>query len=116
MCTDAHTHVRTHTHTHSHAQYQPQQQHTCRHIYYVHEQAHTHTHTKAYRLRCVLSVHSGYYPKGGGEVVTTSYPCKVLSATEITDRGNVTRIFGRAFVAGVLPMKVGNAAHHICSL
>ncbi|KAK7101137.1 RNA 3'-terminal phosphate cyclase-like [Littorina saxatilis] len=51
----------------------------------------------------------GYYPKGGGEVVTTSFPCKVLKATEITDRGSVTRIFGRAFVAGVLPIKVAHA-------
>lgn len=50
----------------------------------------------------------GYYPKGGGEVVTTSYPCKSLQAVEITDKGKVTNIYGRAFVAGVLPIKVAH--------
>ncbi|KAL8558569.1 hypothetical protein ACOMHN_032502 [Nucella lapillus] len=48
----------------------------------------------------------GYYPKGGGEVVTTSEPAKVLSAIDLTDRGEVTHITGFAFVAGVLPIKV----------
>ncbi|PVD23961.1 hypothetical protein C0Q70_17237 [Pomacea canaliculata] len=50
----------------------------------------------------------GYYPKGGGEVVTTSHPVKVLTAIDLTNRGSVTRIFGRAFVAGVLPIKVAH--------
>ncbi|KAK7502271.1 hypothetical protein BaRGS_00006635 [Batillaria attramentaria] len=50
----------------------------------------------------------GYYPKGGGEVVTTSHPVKSLTAVELIDRGNVTNIFGRAFVAGVLPIKVAH--------
>lgn len=50
----------------------------------------------------------GYYPKGGGEVVTTSYPAKSLTPVDLMDRGNITRIFGRAFVAGVLPIKVAH--------
>lgn len=48
----------------------------------------------------------GYYPKGGGEVMTISKPTKVLAAIDITGRGEVSRIWGFAFVAGVLPIKV----------
>ncbi|KAK0144125.1 RNA 3'-terminal phosphate cyclase [Merluccius polli] len=48
----------------------------------------------------------GYYPKGGGEVVVTVNPIKQLSPITMTDRGTITKIYGRAFVAGVLPYKL----------
>ncbi|XP_032426939.1 RNA 3'-terminal phosphate cyclase-like [Xiphophorus hellerii] len=48
----------------------------------------------------------GYYPKGGGEVVVTAQPLKELQPVSMTDRGNITKIHGRAFVAGVLPFKL----------
>ncbi|KAI5101154.1 RNA 3'-terminal phosphate cyclase, partial [Silurus meridionalis] len=48
----------------------------------------------------------GYYPKGGGEVVVKVNPVKELSPINMTDRGTITKIYGRAFVAGVLPFKL----------
>ncbi|CAL8343384.1 unnamed protein product [Gadus morhua 'NCC'] len=48
----------------------------------------------------------GYYPKGGGEVVVTVNPIKQLSPVTMTERGTITKIYGRAFVAGVLPYKL----------
>lgn len=33
-------------------------------------------------------------------------PVKQLDPINLTDRGSVTKIYGRAFVAGVLPLKV----------
>uniref|UniRef100_A0A665U4Y9 RNA 3'-terminal phosphate cyclase n=1 Tax=Echeneis naucrates TaxID=173247 RepID=A0A665U4Y9_ECHNA len=48
----------------------------------------------------------GYYPKGGGEVMVTVNPVKELQAVTMTERGNITKIHGRAFVAGVLPFKL----------
>ncbi|XP_036377742.1 RNA 3'-terminal phosphate cyclase [Megalops cyprinoides] len=48
----------------------------------------------------------GYYPKGGGEVVVKANPVKELSPISMTERGNITKIYGRAFVAGVLPFKL----------
>uniref|UniRef100_A0A673ND89 RNA 3'-terminal phosphate cyclase n=1 Tax=Sinocyclocheilus rhinocerous TaxID=307959 RepID=A0A673ND89_9TELE len=48
----------------------------------------------------------GYYPKGGGEVVLKVNPVKELSPINMTERGNITKIYGRAFVAGVLPFKI----------
>uniref|UniRef100_A0A673IWD3 RNA 3'-terminal phosphate cyclase n=1 Tax=Sinocyclocheilus rhinocerous TaxID=307959 RepID=A0A673IWD3_9TELE len=48
----------------------------------------------------------GYYPKGGGEVVLKVNPVKELSPINLTERGNITKIYGRAFVAGVLPFKL----------
>lgn len=48
----------------------------------------------------------GYYPKGGGEVVVTVNPVKELQPVLMTERGTITKIYGRAFVAGVLPFKV----------
>lgn len=50
--------------------------------------------------------HRGYYPKGGGEVVVKVNPVKELRPINMTERGNITKIYGRAFVAGVLPFKV----------
>ncbi|KAG8003318.1 RNA 3'-terminal phosphate cyclase [Nibea albiflora] len=48
----------------------------------------------------------GYYPKGGGEVVVTVNPVKELQPVIMMERGNITKIYGRAFVAGVLPFKL----------
>lgn len=48
----------------------------------------------------------GYYPKGGGEVVVRVSPVKQLAPVTLTERGSVTKISGRAFVAGALPLKV----------
>lgn len=52
----------------------------------------------------------GYYPQGGGEVVVQMSPVKELSPINLTERGTVTKIYGRAFVAGALPIKV-SACH-----
>ena len=51
-------------------------------------------------------VSRGYYPKGGGEVFVKVYPAKELTAVTMKDPGKVKRIYGRAFVAGVLPIRV----------
>ncbi|KAK7889159.1 hypothetical protein WMY93_024719 [Mugilogobius chulae] len=48
----------------------------------------------------------GFYPKGGGEVQVTVNPVKELLPVVLTDRGTITKIYGRAFVAGVLPFKL----------
>ncbi|XP_006000085.1 RNA 3'-terminal phosphate cyclase [Latimeria chalumnae] len=48
----------------------------------------------------------GYYPKGGGEVVVRMSSVKYLTPIDLTKRGTVTKIYGRAFVAGVVPYKV----------
>lgn len=48
----------------------------------------------------------GYYPKGGGEVIVRMSPVKQLSPISLIDRGTVTKIYGRAFVAGTLPIKL----------
>lgn len=53
----------------------------------------------------------GYYPKGGGEVVATVNPVKELQPVTMTERGTITKIYGRAFVAGVLPFKVNFLLH-----
>lgn len=54
----------------------------------------------------IVLVARGYYPKGGGEVVVTVNPVKELQPVLMTERGTITKIYGRAFVAGVLPFKV----------
>lgn len=48
----------------------------------------------------------GFYPKGGGELLVTVNPVKELQPVTMTDRGNIIKIHGRAFVAGVLPFRV----------
>uniref|UniRef100_A0A8C7C0I9 RNA 3'-terminal phosphate cyclase n=1 Tax=Neovison vison TaxID=452646 RepID=A0A8C7C0I9_NEOVI len=58
-----------------------------------------------FRFRCNYKI-LGYYPKGGGEVIVRMSPVKQLNPINLTDRGSVTKIYGRAFVAGVLPFKV----------
>jgi len=49
---------------------------------------------------------SGFYPRGGGEVVVEANPISSLRSVELLDRGNVVQITGRAFVAGTLPVRV----------
>uniref|UniRef100_A0A2K6A7R5 RNA 3'-terminal phosphate cyclase n=1 Tax=Mandrillus leucophaeus TaxID=9568 RepID=A0A2K6A7R5_MANLE len=58
-----------------------------------------------FRFNCDIKTR-GYYPKGGGEVIVRMSPVKQLNPINLTDRGCVTKIYGRAFVAGVLPFKV----------
>ncbi|KAM7318015.1 RNA 3'-terminal phosphate cyclase isoform X1 [Alexandromys fortis] len=58
-----------------------------------------------FKFNCDVKMR-GYYPKGGGEVVVRMSPVKQLDPINLTDRGSVTKIYGRAFVAGVLPLKV----------
>ena len=49
---------------------------------------------------------SGFYPRGGGEVVLDTKPISCLRSIELLDRGNIVQVTGRAFVAGTLPVKV----------
>ncbi|XP_038601738.1 RNA 3'-terminal phosphate cyclase [Tachyglossus aculeatus] len=58
-----------------------------------------------FKFTCDIKMR-GYYPKGGGEVIIRMSPVKQLNAINITDRGTVTKIYGRTFVAGVLPLKI----------
>ncbi|XP_071811302.1 RNA 3'-terminal phosphate cyclase-like isoform X2 [Apostichopus japonicus] len=48
----------------------------------------------------------GYYPKGGGQVVINTQPLKQLQPITMTEPGQVTKITGMAFVAGVLPFHI----------
>ncbi|KIO25149.1 hypothetical protein M407DRAFT_76021 [Tulasnella calospora MUT 4182] len=50
----------------------------------------------------------GYYPKGQGEIYIENIPAltKPLPSITVTDRGNVTLIRGRAYVAGTLPSRL----------
>lgn len=48
----------------------------------------------------------GYYPKGGGELHVIIKPLKQLKAIELADFGCLSKITGRAFVAGFLPIKI----------
>ncbi|XP_073227285.1 RNA 3'-terminal phosphate cyclase-like [Porites lutea] len=51
-------------------------------------------------------VRRGYYPKGGGEIHVTVKPVKQLRPLQLLERGSLTRITGRAFVAGRLPLRI----------
>ena len=53
-----------------------------------------------------FSNNRGYYPKGGGEVHVRVEPAKELTPVTLMEPGKVKRIYGRAFVAGVLPVSV----------
>ncbi|KAK2183330.1 hypothetical protein NP493_315g03064 [Ridgeia piscesae] len=50
----------------------------------------------------------GYFPKGGGEVVVKCSPVKSLQPIDMTEFGSVTKTYGRAFVAGNIPMRVAH--------
>jgi len=45
----------------------------------------------------------GYFPKGGGEVEVRSQPCTMLHPVVMSERGDLTRVYSRAWVAGTLP-------------
>ena len=65
----------------------------------------------------LVSFFRGYFPKGGGEVKVTCSPIKRLQPIDLTEFGVVTNIYGRAFVAGVIPVKVGasiSTFYHFC--
>ncbi|XP_074640678.1 RNA 3'-terminal phosphate cyclase-like [Tubulanus polymorphus] len=57
----------------------------------------------------------GYYPRGGGEVVLRTRPIRFLKPVNLTDPGTVVRITGRAFVAGVLPIKIAHTMAHVAT-
>ncbi len=44
--------------------------------------------------------------------MVTVNPVKELQPITMTERGNITKIYGRAFVAGVLPFKVKSHCIH----
>lgn len=48
----------------------------------------------------------GFYPRGGGEVVVEANPIAFIKPVELTEFGQIRRIFGLSFVAGTLPIKV----------
>ncbi|XP_028407655.1 RNA 3'-terminal phosphate cyclase-like [Dendronephthya gigantea] len=50
----------------------------------------------------------GYYPKGGGEVQVKIQPASQLKSVVMVDPGSINRIWGQAFVAGVLPIQVAH--------
>uniref|UniRef100_S4RXT9 RNA 3'-terminal phosphate cyclase n=1 Tax=Petromyzon marinus TaxID=7757 RepID=S4RXT9_PETMA len=52
----------------------------------------------------------GYEPKGGGELVLSTAPVRNLEPITVTERGDITKIYGRAYVAGVLPIKMAKDA------
>ncbi|CAH2311602.1 RNA 3 -terminal phosphate cyclase isoform X1 [Pelobates cultripes] len=59
----------------------------------------------SFKLDCDIR-RRGYYPRGGGEILVRVAPVKYLNPINLTDRGTITKIYGRAFVAGVLPYKM----------
>lgn len=59
----------------------------------------------SFKLDCDIR-RRGYYPRGGGEILVRVSPVKYLKPINLTDRGSVVKIYGRAFVAGVLPYKM----------
>ena len=66
---------------------------------------------KHFDIRPTLTVHRrGFYPRGQGEVsVSIPATSKPLPAVVLRDRGKVTRISGRAYVAGALPAHLPQA-------
>ncbi|KAG5874476.1 hypothetical protein JTB14_009199 [Gonioctena quinquepunctata] len=51
-------------------------------------------------------VRRGYFPKGNGEVVVKISPVEKLNPVQLTERGNITSIYGWSFVAGTLPERL----------
>jgi RNA 3'-terminal phosphate cyclase (ATP) len=46
---------------------------------------------------------SGFYPAGGGEVLTKIQPCAKLQEIDLTDRGELLDAYAEAFIAGIPP-------------
>ncbi|XP_026743893.1 RNA 3'-terminal phosphate cyclase [Trichoplusia ni] len=64
---------------------------------------------KKFGARFDFTIHRrGYYPKGGGFVSIEVMPVKKFLSVNMTERGNISRIFGWSFVAGTLPIKLAN--------
>lgn len=51
-------------------------------------------------------VRRGFFPAGGGIVDVTIHPVEQLSPVTLVDFGEIKRIWGEAYVAGVLPEKM----------
>lgn len=51
-------------------------------------------------------IRRGYFPKGGGEVIVSVNPIESLKPVDMTERGNITKIYGWSFVAGTLPERL----------
>ena len=66
--------------------------------------------SKYFELHPTVDIRTrGYYPRGGGEIFV-SVPAIVgpIKPLELVDRGDVTQIYGRAYVAGSLPVHLIN--------
>ncbi|XKL64282.1 hypothetical protein PGB90_004368 [Kerria lacca] len=73
---------------------------------------------KKFGGNCGCSVlRRGYFPKGGGEVELNISPVASLSSVSLTKFGSVVHIWGRSYVAGILPInmahEMADAANHI---
>lgn len=53
-------------------------------------------------------IRRGYFPRGGGEVIITVNPVNEIKPINMTDRGNITKIYGWSFVAGTLPERLSH--------
>lgn len=47
-----------------------------------------------------------YFPKGGGYCIINARPVQFLNRIDLTNSGDVVKIFGWSFVAGTLPIHV----------
>jgi len=56
-------------------------------------------------FNCEL-VRRGFYPKGGGEVKVSINPSYTISPVDLTEFGELVKIYGTAYVAGPLPLKI----------
>ena len=63
------------------------------------------THVRIKKLH-ISHAYSGFYPKGGGEVMVKCSPIDHFKPVELMSPGNITNINISSHVAGVLPIKV----------
>ncbi|KAK3907183.1 RNA 3'-terminal phosphate cyclase, partial [Frankliniella fusca] len=56
----------------------------------------------------------GYFPRGGGLVTMRIDPVSQLKPVTLLDPGQVTRVWGRAFVAGNIPVQEGKKMADFC--
>ncbi|XP_031640834.1 RNA 3'-terminal phosphate cyclase [Contarinia nasturtii] len=50
----------------------------------------------------------GYFPRGGGYCIINARPVKYLQPIDLTNVGDITKIFGWSFVAGSLPVHLAD--------